>query len=193
MTDFDTANLIYLIVLGSAVAVWFVAQNRNSLGKVTQQALVWGLIILGTIALVGMWDHIERSVMPRQTVFGETGVIELPRREDGHYYLTADVNGQPVEFVVDTGATGIVLTRGDAVRAGFAEADLVFSGTAFTANGMVRTAPVRLDEIAVGAIRDTGVRATVNGGELDQSLLGMDYLQRFTSVEITNGRLILTR
>jgi aspartyl protease family protein len=58
---------------------------------------------------------------------------------------------------------------------------------------MVRTAPVRLDSIALGPIRDHDVRAVINEGDLDQSLLGMDYLQRFSSVEISGGRLILTR
>ena len=193
MTGDDTARLLYLALLGSAVVLWFFAQNRESLGKVTQQALIWGLIFLGVIAAVGLWGDIRNTVTPGQAVFGEEGRIELPRAPDGHYYLTAEVNGAPITFVVDTGATNIVLNQEDAALAGLDPATLDYYGRATTANGEVRTAPVTLDHIAVGAVEDDRIRAYVNEGELDRSLLGMDYLQRFSSVEISGGKLILNR
>lgn len=193
MSEFDYARIFYLVLLGSAVVLWFFAQNRNSLGKVTQQALVWALIFVGVIAAVGLWGDIRNTVLPGQAVVAEDGRIELPRANDGHYYMTADVNGEPIRFVVDTGASQIVLTKADAEKAGLATGDLAFVGRAYTANGEVRTAPVTLDRVAVGPLVDQNVRAVVNEGELDQSLLGMEYLQRFSSVEITNGTLVLTR
>ena len=192
MEQFDFARLTYLIILGSAILLWFVAQNRASLGKLMQQALIWGLIFMGAIAVVGLWDDIRQSVRPMQSVVSGDR-IELPRAPDGHYYLMAEVNGATLRFVVDTGASQIVLSRRDAERAGIDTASLVYLGRAQTANGMVRTATVRLDSIAVGPVRHEGVRAVVNEGELEQSLLGMDYLQRFSSIEITGGRLVLTR
>ena len=193
MSEFDYARLFYLVLLGSAVVLWFFAQNRNSLGKITQQAIIWALIFVGVIAAVGLWGDIRNTVLPGQAVVAEDGRIELPRAADGHYYLTADVNGAPIRFVVDTGASQIVLTKADAETAGLATEELSFVGRAYTANGEVRTAPVRLDRVEVGPLVDEDVRAVVNEGELDQSLLGMEYLQRFTSVEITNGTLVLTR
>ena len=193
MSEFDYARVFYLVLLGSAVVLWFFAQNRNSLGKITQQAIIWALIFVGVIAAVGLWGDIRNTVMPGQAVVAEDGRIELPRAADGHYYLTADVNGAPIRFVVDTGASQIVLTKADAETAGLATEELSFVGRAFTANGEVRTAPVRLERVEVGPLVDEDVRAVVNEGELGQSLLGMEYLQRFTSVEITNGTLVLTR
>ncbi len=126
-------------------------------------------------------------------MFEESGRIEVPRSVDGHYYLTVSVNGKPIRFVVDTGATDIVLTRSDAKRAGISENDLKFVGSASTANGVVRTAPVRLDSFAIGPIEDHRVRAWVNEGDLDTSLLGMTYLQRFETVSFSGGKLILQR
>ena len=193
MAEFDTAQLIYLVLLGGAILMWFFAQNRNSLGKTAQHALVWGLIFMGVIACVGLWGDIQRTVGPRQAVFADNGQIELPRAQDGHYYLTADVNGTPVNFVVDTGASQIVLTEQDAKRAGLDIDALVFLGRASTANGEVRTAPVTLDSFSVGIIHDQRLRAVVNEGQMRQSLLGMDYLQRFSSIEIIGGQLILKR
>jgi aspartyl protease family protein len=158
-----------------------------------QQAAAWGLIFLGAIAVVGLWGDIRQSVAPAQTVTAQSGQIELPRAPDGHYYLTADVNGEPVRFVVDTGATQIVLSKSDARRVGLDVDDLVYLGRAYTANGEVRTAPVKLDTVSIGPIKDSNVRAVVNDGAMEGSLLGMEYLQRFSSVEIGGGKLILTR
>ena len=62
-----------------------------------------------------------------------------------------------------------------------------------TANGIVQTAMVRLDEMELGPFTDRAVRASVNGGEMSQSLLGMSYLQRFASIQIADNQLVLTR
>jgi len=192
MQDFDFARLTYLVILGSVLVVWFVAQNRASLGKLAQQALIWGLIFVGALAAVGLWEDIRQTVRPMQSVVSGDR-IELPRAPDGHYYLTAEVSGVPVRFVVDTGASQIVLSQEDAERIGIDTKSLAYLGRAYTANGEVRTAPVRLENLVVGSVRHENLRAVVNEGEMGQSLLGMDYLQRFASIEITGGRLILTR
>lgn len=191
MSSWETGNLIYLVLLLVAVVFWFVVANRQSLGQLMQQALLWGLIFIGVIAAYGLWDDIRGTVAPRQAVMLEEGRIELPRQADGHYYLTADVNGVPTRFVVDTGASAVVLTRQAAEAAGLRLADLDFSSVAFTANGAVETAPVVLDSISVGGIEKRGFRALVNGGEMRESLLGMSYLQRFSRIEIAQGMLIL--
>jgi aspartyl protease family protein len=192
MEQLDTTRLVYLVILGAVIGLWFFVQSRESLGKLAQYAAIWGLIFLGAVAVVGLWGDIRQTVQPRQSVMAE-GRIELPRAPDGHYYLTAQVNGVPLRFVVDTGASQIVLSQQDARRAGIDTGSLVYTGRAFTANGEVRTAPVRLDRVEVGAIRDGDVRAVVNGGDMAGSLLGMEYLQRFSRVEITGGKLVLER
>jgi aspartyl protease family protein len=193
MTGDQTASFLYLSLLGAALAMWFFAQNRQNLGKTAQQAIVWGLIIFGTVAAVGLWGDVRTQINPGIATISSDNQITLDRAMDGHYYLTAQVNGTPVDFVVDTGATGIVLTNADAEAAGIDTDSLAYVGRAMTANGEVLTAPVTLESITVGPLRDTRVRATVNAGEMDRSLLGMEYLQRFSSVEITGGKMVLTR
>lgn len=193
MGTFQTADLIYLLLLLLMVAGWFFASNRESRSRLVQQAMIWGFIFVGAIAVVGLWDDIRSTVRPMQSVNEDSGQIILPRQPDGHYHLAAQVNGITVEFVVDTGASQIVLTREDAQRIGLDTADLAFTGRAQTANGMVRTAPVRLETLSVGGFTDRNLRAVVNESDLFQSLLGMSYLQHFSRVEIQGNQLILTR
>lgn len=190
---FDTASLVYLVILGGAVMIWFFAAHRNALGKALQQAAVWGLIFIGVIAAIGLWDDIRSTVAPMQAVSRDGARIAIPRARDGHYYLDAQVNGAPVSFVVDTGASDIVLSRSDAIRVGLHPDGLNFTGQARTANGVVHTAPVRLDSFEVGGVTDRGLRAVVNEGELNVSLLGMRYLQRFSSMQISDSKLVLER
>ena len=193
MDTLDAGHLVYLSILGIAVVGWFIAENRYSLGRTIRVALAWGFIFLGVIAAYGLWDDIRDDVAPRQTVFQDEARVEVPRSFDGHYYLTLHLNGIPVDFVVDTGATDMVLTRGDAARIGLDPGALAYTGIAGTANGQVRTARVRLDEVSLGGIVDRNVSASVNEGTMDTSLLGMTYLQRFERLEISNGRLVLER
>ena len=133
------------------------------------------------------------DVIPRQSVSVGEGAIAVPRSRDGHYYLTLNLNGTDVRFIVDTGATDVVLTQADAARIGIDPDSLRFTGIARTANGTVRTAPVRLDVVRLEGFTDRGIGAFVNEGALDTSLLGMGYLERFDRIEIQRDRLILTR
>jgi len=112
---------------------------------------------------------------------------------DGPYYLTVRINDEPVRFVVDTGATDMVLTLADARRSGVSVQDRDFYGEARTANGIVRVAPVVLERVELGPVIDTRLRATVNEGEMDTSLLGMRYLERFERIEIRGDQMVLAR
>lgn len=192
MSSWETGKMLYLVLLLAMVGSWFFIQNRRNLSKLLQQALVWVFLFIGVIAAVGLWDDIRATIRPTQAL-NTNGQIELPRAPDGHYYLTAEVNGAPIRFVVDTGATDIVLRQEDAKSAGIDIAGLAFVGQAMTANGSVKTAPVRLKLISIGPITDTKIRAWVNGGQMDTSLMGMSYLQRYSKIEITPGSLVLTR
>lgn len=188
----DIPRLIYLGLLLAVVGGWFFMTARHNVSKTLQQAAIWVFIFLGAIAAVGLWEDIRQTVQPRAAV-SQDGTINVPRSADGHYHLTLEVNGAPVRFVVDTGATDIVLTQEDAARAGLDPASLRYIGQASTANGVVQTAPVRLDTIALGPVIDRNVPAVVNGSEMFGSLLGMGYLQRWSDIRITGGELVLSR
>ncbi len=193
MDTYDAGRLVYLVLLGCVIGGYFFVSNRGNLGQMARHAALWGLIFIGIIAGVGLWSDIRDDVIPSQAVFTDGTRVEVPRAFDGHYYLTLQLNGTPVQFVVDTGATDIVLTQADAVRAGIDLDNVIYSGVANTANGAVRTARVRIDQLSLGPVTDRNLSVWVNAGKMDKSLLGMSYLQRFTRLEIADGTLVLER
>ncbi len=185
-------QLTYLVLLAAAIGGSAIVAGRNNMGKMAQQAAIWALIFVGVIGAYGLWEDITNDVNPRQAILSES-TIAVPRSNDGHYHLTLDVNGTAIDFVIDTGASQVVLSQRDAARIGIDANSLNYSGAASTANGVVRTAPVVLDQVTLGDITDRNIPAVVNGGDMDNSLLGMTYLGLYNRIEISNGELVLNR
>jgi aspartyl protease family protein len=183
------ARVGYLALILVALGGWVMVEFRQRMGQALRMAMAWGLIFVGMIAGYGLWTDIRQDIMPVQ-VLDADGAIEVPRAQDGHYYLTLRINDVEMPFMVDTGASGLVLSLPDAERLGIAPDSLRFLGQASTANGIVRTAQVTLPEIELGPFRNENFRAYVTEGEMEGSLLGMDYLGQFR-MEFTDGRMIL--
>lgn len=192
MSTDQIMQLSYLVLLACAIGGSAIVAGRNTMGKMAQQAAIWALIFVGVIGAYGLWNDISGDVNPRQAIVDDR-TVAVPRGNDGHYHLTLEINDTPVAFVIDTGASQVVLSRRDAARIGIDPADLNYSGAANTANGVVRTAPVVLQEVRLGAITDRGVPAVVNEGAMDASLLGMTYLGLYDRIEIADGQLVLQR
>ena len=191
MSD-ELARFAYLGLLIVAIGGYLVVEFRRDAGATSRGVLAWGLIFVAMIGAAGLWQDIRRDVLPQQQVTG-AGRIEVPIGTDGHFHLTAEVNGVPIRFVVDTGASSLALRRRDAARVGLDPDRLAYASQARTANGIVPTATVRLEEVRIGDIADSGVAAVVIDGAIDQSLMGMDYLRRFARVGFEGDTLILER
>lgn len=192
MSTDQILQLTYLVLLAAAIGGSAIVAGRKEWGKMAQQAAIWALIFVGVIGAYGLWEDIRSDVAPQQSLV-DTGTIAVPRSPDGHFHLTLDIAGTPVDFVVDTGATQVVLSQRDAERIGLDPDSLRFSGFARTANGEVRTAPVTLQTVSLEGIVDRDISAVVNGGAMDGSLLGMSYLSRFERIEISGNQLVLQR
>lgn len=123
---------------------------------------------------------------------GGLAELVIPRSPDGHFYVEGRVNGAPVRFMVDTGATTIALTRADARAAGLVLDDGDFTATAQGVGGSVAVAPVTLGRVAAGSFESTAVRAAVvRDAGLDISLLGQNWLSQVGRVTIERDRMIL--
>ncbi len=163
-----------------------------------RQAAVWLAIFLGLVGLYSFKNdaaYIGRRFMgalsPTQGVAHDDGTLSFDAGPDGHFYVQALVNGGRVTFMVDTGASDVVLAPDDARRIGIDPATLVFDQFAETANGRVSGAAIRLDNLAIGSIEMSRLPATVNGADMSDSLLGMEFLNRLHGWGVKNGVLTL--
>lgn len=188
----ELARIAYLVLLAAAIGSFLIVEFRSKPGQMARQMLAWGLIFVGAVAAVGLWQDVRDRLAPVQRAM-PGGRIEVPVDASGHAQLTALVNGVPVRFVVDTGASQLALRQRDARRVGIDTDTLAYTGQARTANGLVGTAPVMLDSVELGEVRDETVPAVVIGAELDRSLMGMSYLRLFTRVTFEGDMLVLER
>lgn len=120
----------------------------------------------------------------------QDGSIELQREGDGHFYADVRINGAPIRMLIDTGASGIALSREDAQMAGLATSigmnDIVGEG----ASGEVHGQWVRLDRVELGPLSASGLDAAIlDGGQ--QSLLGQSFLRKFAKVQIEDDKMVL--
>ena len=193
MEENDFARLIYLSVLVVAILGSVLISRRGAYGKMFRQAGVWLLIFMGLVAIVASWQDIRQSGQTTSFQQSQDGAIIIPKEIDGHFHLTLTINDRPIDFLVDTGASDIVLTRKDAARVGFDPNRLDYWGMVNTANGTVRLATIRLETVRLGEFIDKNIRASVNKAPMEKSLLGMRYLSKFSAIEISNDQMILKR
>lgn len=194
-----------LVALG-AIAAMFAAgilQSRRHLGESARQIAIWFLVTLVLVTgyvyrydLEAIASRVTAGLIPgRATVFTDNeGMQEvvLHKSIGGHFGATVSVNGQSVGMLVDTGASRVVLSYEDAERLGLDPANLAFTQTVLTANGQARAAPISLEQVAVGPIVRSDVRASVaEEGRLDQSLLGMSFLSTLDFLQMRTDELRL--
>jgi aspartyl protease family protein len=197
--DDDQIWLVRLVAI-AAVCVVLLARSRQRLTTAAAQAAVWcGLLLLVVIGygyrteLSAIVERTTANLFPSRGQVIDAHTVSFPISRDGHFWVDAVANGTKLRFLVDTGASGIVLTEADAKRLGFSLAKLSFSETFYTANGRTRGAPVTLNQLRIGPIELDHVRASVNEGELQQSLLGMQFLAQMTKIEISGDVLTLRK
>ena len=188
-------NLVWLVVLIGSVAVHWRAQP----GQMLKYAALW--IAIGSVIFIGyslrsdvadFGAKLKAELLPHQGRIGKNE-ISFQAQRGGHFVVEALVDGTAIRFLVDTGASSVVLSPKDAKRLGFDLKRLSFDRIFNTANGTVRGAPVRLGKIEIGPIKLGDVRASVNGAEMNTSLLGMSFLSRIGGCEVAGDKLVLKR
>ena len=118
--------------------------------------------------------------------------VRLRKKTNGQFVARAEVNGEALDFLIDTGASAVILRSADAERAGVDTAALAFTTPIETANGPTLAASVQIRSITIGAIRVDHVEALVaKPGSLNESLLGITFLRRLRSYELSGDFLTL--
>lgn len=131
----------------------------------------WLLLGVAIFLVVQWWQH-----RAKQTSFQLDGnVVEIRRGSDGHYHWPGSINGRPVDFLIDTGATGTAISAALAMELGLESMGPVQSSTA---GGLVTGQVVRADLALQGGVKAKRLRVVALPGLSDRPLLGMDVLGR---------------
>ena len=194
----DKRHLVYLLVLLAAVAVGLLPRLKAKPRRALRHAGIWIVVLFALVVAYSLREtlrdlggRLAGELLPQRGVAAGDGAVSFRARDDGHFYVEAAVDGERLLFLVDTGASDVVLSRRDAARLCFDPDRLAFTRVYETANGAGRGAPVRLREVAIGPIRLGDVAASVNEAEMTHSLLGMSFLGRLGGYDVSGETLTL--
>lgn len=190
------------------IVLLVVALGARSLGGMTMDRVrrfsiaAVCLLTIGSSALVGyafrneaafVVERVRGELMPSVAMSHSPGQVELRRHWDGHFRAGALVNGGPIEMMIDTGASMVLIPYERAAGLGIDPEALDFSLPVATANGQTAVAPLTLATIEVGPIVLQDVPAAVARPQmLAHPLLGMSFIERLTETTFRKDRLILT-
>lgn len=147
------------------------------------------VVVFWTVIMGLLYLAMSHYLKPKSVTISTNGDLVIPKARDGHFYATGTVNGRPVVFMVDTGASLVT------VSAEFAQAAGLGAGkpTVFrTANGDLSGRIVPDVPVTLGDVRVSGVRVGVGlvGGGVDEALLGQSFLAQF-EVVLTKDQMTL--
>jgi aspartyl protease family protein len=204
MRIFATTGWLLLLVAGAAT------RFRSQPGTALRSLSAWLLIGLALVWVYAyrfeaqeIGNRLLGELVPGHGVVTETAdnsaggqaanvsEIRFALNQEGHYQINARVNGTYVTFLVDTGASDVVLSPDDARRIGLADNQLRFIEQASTANGIVYVAPVILNNLSIGPISMNRLPAKVNQAPMPYSLLGMSFLNQLRGWRVQQRTLIL--
>jgi aspartyl protease family protein len=184
-------GVVCILLLVSSLAA-----RRLPLGYVAKAGLAWIAIFATLFAIfsfrfefIGIWDRVKSDISGTagQNISGEA--IELRRQDDGHYWLMVDINGKPVRFMLDSGATLTAINATTAREAGV-EADgyPIILGTA---NGRIaaKRGVVRLLSVGPHSIENHQVVVSERFGEVN--VLGMNFLNSMQSWRVEANMMVL--
>jgi aspartyl protease family protein len=199
----STKEGVYSLISSVALLLFLtIGMFRNSTNWlfVLKNSVVWLTIAFILIAgysyqysIKAFFNPIIGNIAPSLAQNNANGTVTIYAGQNGHFTVNALVNGATVQFLLDTGASDVLLTPQDAKNAGINISDLTYSSIVQTANGTTSTASVTLDQVKIGNITLQNVEASVSQGGLATSLLGMSFLTRLGSYNVTAGTLIMSQ
>ncbi|GKT20735.1 retropepsin-like aspartic protease [Acidovorax sp. SUPP3334] len=150
---------------------------------------LWGILAFWLAVMGVLYVAMDHFLKPRGASVTAEGALVIPRHRDGHFRVAGTVNGQPVMFMVDTGASLVSVTDALARKAGLSGGER----TQFrTANGTREGRVVAADSVTVRSLAVSGLRVGTGytGDDEEDALLGQNFLQHF-DVEIGRDRMVL--
>jgi len=198
MSEDQTLSMVHYVLILVLISSGLLVHFRGKMSKAFKYAGIWLVIIMSLTVLYtfkhdfqDFKDRVVGAFLPSKAINNEDGSISFRVSKDGHYYINTVTNGKNVKFMVDTGASDIVIDRKLARRIGIDINSLRFIMTYNTANGTVRGAPIRLESLKIGDYAFYDIRASVNEADMDEPLLGMRFLDKLDGYEVKRDTLTI--
>lgn len=196
-TDEQKSSLIYSLLLLSFLMVTF-SFKKISKSTLLKNILIWIGIFLSLAIIYSYrynlksgYEKVIGNLLPSHPISINEKEVRIHKSANGHYQALGYVNGHKIQFLVDTGASAVVLTKKDAMRAGIKVDQLNYNIVISTANGTNNVAFIKLKQLKIGNIVMEDVKTFVSKKGLNSSLLGMSFLNRLNSFKFKNDELIL--
>ena len=161
--------------------------------RLTSTLSLMGILVLVVLQLSRMDPRFELAIpelgLPEQVVEGSE--TRIKRAPDGHYWLRAEINGHPANFLVDTGATLTAVSSETAEAAGLEPREGSLPVRMQTANGSVAADMTTIDELRFGNVAARGLDAIIAPGLGPTNVIGMNLLSRLASVRLEGETMIL--
>ena len=202
MDDLTNTDLTSLLFYGT-IALWLAfAIPRLFRGRILAGFLALGFWVAAlAVAVTGYAYRYELNRVAGRVVATlvpgtpiETGQNEVTviRDPGGQFLLHGSVGPTRLSFILDTGASAVVLRAEDAARLGVHTRQLDYDVDVSTANGHARTAETVLPQLSIGSVTVRDVPILVaRPGALHENLLGMSFLNELASFSVTDDRLVL--
>lgn len=199
LDGFDTAAMIRMVAILAVLSSGLLFIREINLKQTIRNILMW-VGIMGVLALGFTYQEplreaairLRSGLIPGYPVQAGARAMVISESQDGNYMVYGTVNGARIRFLIDTGASDIVLSPSDARRAGLDFGLLNFDHRYETANGTGNGALANVRELTVGDVHFSEVAISVNQADMSSSLLGMTFLRRFKSFSFSQGKLTLT-
>lgn len=194
----DWQNFIYLGLVLTVLVGSLLSRRDLPFSKIFKYLAIWAAVAIAAIIVYSyrfefsdVKSRFLREINPSAVQVNAEGELVISLSQDGHFYMDLKINGVPMRFMVDTGASDIVISIKDAKRLGIDPTKLTFNRSYQTANGISWGAYVNLSEIEIGNAKFHNVGASVNNADMGTPLLGMSFLRQFEKYEFYRDKLVL--
>ena len=198
------ADVIVSITVCCLLLAWYlpaaIQKYKGQSSQALRHAALWlamVVVLIGGYAfrpeLTFVKNRMVSVLLPGRAIDKGGGTVVITKNsQDDHFSIDGLINTQSTSFILDTGASTVVLTYDTAKRLGLLAGEESYTQIVSTANGLTKVAPIRIGELRIGSLVLQDVKASVaRQGELDVNLLGMSFLSRLKSYSVESDQLTM--
>jgi len=194
----ELAQIIFILIL-IVVTVMGFSNRKIALNQILKYLIIWIGIALVAIIIYALRfnvsdikDQVTTDLFPSRAINKENRQLAISIAQDNHFYIILKINNKEVKFMIDTGASEVIIDKNLAREIGVDLQNLYYDKIFNTANGQVYGASINFEEVDISGVKFRNISASITESDLPVPLLGMSFLKKFKKYEFYQDKLILT-